>query len=38
MSDIALVTGGSGFLGINMVRHLLAHGVKPRVLDVAPCD
>ena len=38
MSDIALVTGGSGFLGINMVRHLLAHGVKPRVLDIAPFD
>ncbi len=38
MADIALVTGGSGFLGINMVRHLLAHGVKPRVLDIAPFD
>ena len=36
MPDIALVTGGSGFLGINMVRHLLAHGVKARVLDIAP--
>lgn len=34
-----LVTGGSGFLGINMVRHLFARGVTDVVvLDVAEFD
>ena len=34
-----LITGGSGFLGINLVRHLLGKGVKEIVtLDVAPFD
>lgn len=33
-----LVTGGSGFLGINLVRHLLARDVPVRVLDIAPFD
>ena len=29
-----LVTGGSGFLGISLVRRLVAEGFRPRVLDV----
>ncbi|HJV72325.1 NAD-dependent epimerase/dehydratase family protein [Ideonella sp.] len=33
-----LVTGGSGFLGINLVRHLLAEGLAVRSLDIAPFD
>lgn len=31
-----LVTGGSGFLGINLVRHLLDRGIAVRSLDVLP--
>ena len=33
-----LITGGSGFLGINLVRHLLSRGVPVRSLDIAPFD
>ncbi len=34
-----LITGGSGFLGINLVRDLLARGVTDiGVLDIAPFD
>jgi nucleoside-diphosphate-sugar epimerase len=33
-----LITGGSGFLGINLVRHLLARGMRIRSLDIAPFD
>jgi len=33
-----LVTGGSGFLGINLARDLLAHGHSVRSLDLAPFD
>ena len=34
-----LVTGGSGFLGINLIRHLRTKGVERiRVLDIAPFD
>jgi len=33
-----LVTGGSGFLGINLVRYLLGRGYDVRVIDIAPFD
>ncbi|MDB5188942.1 MAG: NAD-dependent epimerase/dehydratase [Candidatus Nomurabacteria bacterium] len=33
-----LVTGGSGFLGINMIRELLAKGHTVRSLDLLPFD
>ncbi len=33
-----LVTGGSGFLGINLVRDLLARGHSVRSYDIAPFD
>lgn len=33
-----LVTGGSGFLGINLIRYLLSKGNKVRSLDIAPFD
>lgn len=33
-----LVTGGSGFLGINFIRLLLSRGVAVRSLDIAPFD
>jgi nucleoside-diphosphate-sugar epimerase len=33
-----LITGGSGFLGINLVRHLLSRGLRIRSLDIAPFD
>lgn len=39
MDKRVLVTGGSGFLGINLIRHLQAKGVtRIRSLDVAPFD
>ena len=33
MRDV-LVTGGAGFLGMELVRRLVASGLRPRVLDV----
>src|SRR5262249_2782096 len=33
-----LVTGGAGFLGINLVRHVLARGDEVTSLDVAEFD
>ncbi len=39
MDGKVVVTGGSGFLGINLIRHLLKKGVTNIVsLDVAPFD
>ena len=31
-----LITGGAGFLGINLCRHLLARNHQVRSLDIAP--
>jgi len=33
-----MITGGAGFLGINMIRHLLANGHKVVSLDIAEFD
>ncbi len=33
-----LITGGAGFLGVNLVRHLLARGYEVVSLDIAPFD
>lgn len=33
-----LVTGGSGFLGINLIRHLLVRGFEVSNIDLAPFD
>ena len=38
MASRILVTGGSGFLGINLVRHLLAHGYDVASIDLLPFD
>lgn len=36
MKETYLVTGGSGFLGINLIRHLLAKGHEVRSIDIEP--
>lgn len=33
---VCLITGGAGFLGINLCRHLLSLGFSVRSLDIAP--
>ena len=39
MSELVLIKGGSGFLGINMVRYLLEKGItRIRVFDLVPFD
>lgn len=39
MSQRVLVTGGSGFLGINLIRHLRAKGITDiRSIDLVPFD
>lgn len=38
MADRVLITGGAGFLGINLTRYLLARGYLVRSLDIAPFD
>ncbi len=38
MSKRVLITGGAGFLGINLVRYLLERGYRVRSLDIAPFD
>jgi len=35
---VCLITGGAGFLGINLCRHLLALGYSVRSLDIAPFE
>lgn len=38
MADTYLITGGAGFLGINLARYLLARGHRVVSLDIAPFD
>jgi nucleoside-diphosphate-sugar epimerase len=36
--DLYLITGGAGFMGINLVRYLLARGHRVRSLDIGGFD
>ncbi len=38
MGCLCLITGGSGFLGVNLARYLLQRGWTVRCLDIAPFD
>jgi len=38
MASSYLITGGAGFLGINLCRHLLERGARVRSLDIAPFE
>lgn len=37
-SQKVLITGGAGFLGINLIRHLIERGYRTASVDVAPFD
>ena len=37
-TGLVLVTGGSGFTGINLIRYLLTRGYRVRSLDLLPFD
>ncbi len=38
MKQVCLVTGGAGFLGINLIRSMLGRGCAVRSMDIAPFD
>lgn len=38
MRSLCLITGGTGFLGVNLVRHLLGRGLALRSLDLVAYD